>query len=268
MKKNWYRIENAAADEATICIYDEISAWGISAQSFCSDLAGVKASTINLHINSPGGNVFDGITIGNALQAHAATVNVVIDGLAASIASIIAMAGDKISMAKNAMMMIHNAWGGCCGNSSDMLKMADTLDKIDSTLVDTYAARTGCGKRAVKQMMNDETWMTADEAKAKGFCDCVGTDGAAKASFDLSKFHNTPPMALVTFGAKANQEPATEREIEALLRDAGVSIAKAKAAVAAIRAEPVRDAEGSAEDLAKQFLMEIETVNFISQVSN
>ena len=126
--KSWYSIENAATDEATIYVYDEISRWGVDAKQFVKDLNGVTAKTINLKINSPGGNVFDGCTIHNALKDHAATVNVQVDGLAASIASIIAMAGDKITMAKSAMMMIHNAWGGCCGNSCDMQKMADVLD--------------------------------------------------------------------------------------------------------------------------------------------
>ena len=249
MKKNWYRIENnASADEATCYIYDEIGGWGITANQFCQDLNTITAKTITLKMNSPGGNVFDGTTIHNALKDHPACVNVQVDGLAASIASVIAMAGDKITMAKNAMMMIHNAWSGIYGNAEEMRKCADVLDKIDGTLGNTYADRTGCGKRAIKAMMNDETWMTADECLKNGFCDCVGNQTDAKASFDLSKFNHVPESARAMFAMKRD-EPATEREIEALLRDAGVPIAKAKAAVAAIKVEPLRDVEDSTEAL-------------------
>ena len=242
MKKNWFKIENSATDVATCYIYDEISAYGVSVKDFSAVLSGIKAGTINLSINSPGGNVFDGVTIYNLLKEHPAQVDVQVDGLAASIASVIAMAGDKITMAKNAMMMIHNAWSIACGNASDMRQIADVLDKIDGTLVKTYQDRTGCTQRDIKSMMAAETWLNADEALAKGFCDCVGSCADAKASFDLSKFQNAPREAVELYAVR-REEPATEREIEALLRDAGVSIAKAKAAIAAIKSEPLRDAD-------------------------
>jgi len=237
MAHKWYEIQNATDPEtATVLMYDEIGGWGIAASAFCQDLAGITAKNITLKMNSPGGNVFDGCTIHNALKDHPACVNVQVDGLAASIASVIAMAGDKITMAKNAMMMIHCAWAGVYGNAAEMTKTAAVLAKIDSTLVDTYSARTGTGKRAVKQMMDDETWMTADEALKAGFCDCVGTQSDAKASFDLSKYNNTPKAALALY-AMQRDEPATERELEQLLRDAGVSNSKAKSAVAAIKGD-------------------------------
>jgi len=239
--KNWYRIENKAADEATIYVYDEISSWGISANQFVKDLGEVKAGKINLRINSPGGNVFDGVTIYNALKEHPAQVNVKVDGLAASIASIIAMAGDTIHMAKNAMFMVHKAWSLEMGNADAMHKMGDVLDKIDSMLVKTYADRTGKSQRAIKQMMTDETWMSAEEAKAAGFADTIGDPEEAKAAFDLSRFAKVPSEVLDRFAAKHSEH--TERDIETLLRDAGVSRTQAKAAVAAIKAAPQRDAE-------------------------
>lgn len=241
--KNWYKIENAIDTEsATIHLYDEIGGYGISASEFCKDLSGVTSKNIMLKINSPGGSVFDGCAIYNALKEHAAIVTVHVDGLAASIASAITMAGDKIIMAKNAMLMLHCAWSGIYGNAAEMRKTADVLAKIDGTLVDTYAERTGMGKRAVKQMMDDETWLTAAEALKAGFCDSIGTQPEAKACFDLSKYSNTPKAALALYAMKID-EPATERELEQILRDAGVSNSKAKAAVAAIKGEHRDDAQ-------------------------
>lgn len=243
--KSWYRIENKASEEATIYVYDEISAWGISANQFVKDLGEVAAKSINLKINSPGGNVFDGITIYNALRDHSAKVNVHVDGLAASIASVIAMAGDTIHMAKNSFMMIHNAWALAIGNATDMAKMADTLEKIDTTLVKTYQDRTGQTQKNIRQMMADETWMNADEAKANGFADSVGDKVDAKNKFDLSKYNRVPHAVLAM-----NTAENTERDIEQLLRDAGVSRAQAKIAVAAIKADSQRDADDPAELVA------------------
>lgn len=247
--KSWYQIKAASEEDATIYVYDEISSWGVSANDFCRDLAGITAKNITLKMNSPGGNVFDGCTIHNALKDHPACVNVQVDGLAASIASIIAMAGDKITMAKNAMMMIHNAWSGIYGNAEEMRKCANVLDKIDGTLVNTYADRTGMGKRAIKQMMNDETWMTADEALKNGFCDQVGNQTDAKASFDLSKFNRVPDEAIAMYAMK-REEPVTEREKEKALRDLGFSKQESLVAIAAIKAaqrdsEPLTDVKNS-----------------------
>lgn len=254
MKKSWYQIENKTAEEATIYVYDEISSWGISAKQFVKDLNEVTAKIINLRINSPGGNVFDGAVIHNALKEHSATINVKVDGLAASIASVIAMAGDSIHMAANSMMMIHKAWTYAAGNADDMRKTADLLDKVDETIVTTYANRTAKGVGAIKQMMADETWMTADEAKSHGFADTIGdeepADQTAKASFDIAKFNyaKVPQAVLETWAQKHNEH--TERDIEQLLRDAGVSRTKAKAALNAIKIESQRDAENGS-DLVK-----------------
>jgi ATP-dependent protease ClpP protease subunit len=239
--KNWYRFENnIGSDETTLFIYDEISSYGISAQAFASDLGQVKSSTINLRVNSPGGDVFDGCTIHNLLKEHPATVKAQVDGLCASIASVIVMAADKITMAKNAMMMIHNASGICWGNAHDMTQMADVLAKIDKMIVTTYADRTGCGKRDLTTMMAAETWMNAEEAKAKGFCDSIGTTAEnAKASFDLSKFQRVPEEAKALFARSA---AITERDIENRLRDSGVSKTEAQTAIAEAKAL-LRDSE-------------------------
>lgn len=163
----------AAADSAEILLYDEIGTWGITAADFAGALKATGGGDVCVRINSPGGDVFDGLAIYNLLNAHPGKVSVVIDGLAASAASVIAMAGDTIEMAASAFMMIHNAWGIVVGNRNDMRATADTLQKIDGQLADIYADRSGCDQDAVTAMMDAETWLTADECKSQGFCDCV-----------------------------------------------------------------------------------------------
>lgn len=247
--KSWYSIENKAATEATVYIYDEISLWGISANQFVKDLNDITAKTINLRINSPGGNVFDGITIYNSLRDHAATVKVQVDGLAASIASIIAMAGDEIRMAKNSFLMVHNAWSYTAGNAAELRKLADTLDKIDATLTQTYQDKTGMPTADIQQLMADETWLNADEALAKGFADFVGDPVEAQARFDLTKY-NKVPQAVIAMNIK----PDNERDLEAILRDSGLSKKEALAAVAGLKAEALRDAEAEEAQKFKDYL--------------
>lgn len=247
MKKNWYKIEAKADESATVYIYDEIGYWGTTAKDFICEIDALEASSITLRVNSPGGDVFDGIAIYNALRNHPATVESQVDGLAASIASIIAMAGDTITIAKNAFFMVHNAWSMTAGNAEEMRKMADTLDKIDATMVKAYTDRTGQTQRSVRQMMADETWVSADDAVALGFADKITDEPGAKAAFDLSKFRNVPQ------GLSGEAPAPTERDIEQLLRDAGVSRKAAMSAVAVIKGEGQRDSD-EAEALAKQLL--------------
>lgn len=194
-------IHNADAASAEIYLYGIIGAGGwfddgsaISANSFIKDLKALgPVKNIDVRINSEGGDVFDGKAIYFALQRNPAKVTVHVDGLAASAASFIAMAGDKIEMAEGAFMMIHNAWSMAMGNASDMRKSADLLDAVDGTLVDVYAARTGCPAADVKQMMADETWMNGKEALAKGFADYVVPSKAVAASVrDPARFKNLP----------------------------------------------------------------------------
>jgi len=189
----WYEIKNAAADVAEIFIYEQIGEdwWtgeGITSKTFISDLGQIKAGQIDLHVNSPGGSVFDGLAIANALQRHPAKVTTYVDGLAASIASIIALAGDRVVMAANSLFMIHNPAGGVSGTADDMRKMADVLDKIRDTLVNTYEARTGLDRDDLIAALDAETWYTAEEALAAGFADEVAEPIRVAASFDLSKF--------------------------------------------------------------------------------
>lgn len=167
----------AAKDGAPveILLYDEIGYYGISAKDFVLALAQAGDGPLTLRINSPGGDVFDGLAIFNALRARTAPVNVVVDGLAASAASFIAMAGTTLTMAEQSMMMIHNAWGIVIGDRNDMLDMASVMEKIDGQLAAIYAAKCGKDAAAIGVMMDDETWFTSNEAKAAGLCDVILT---------------------------------------------------------------------------------------------
>ena len=197
----------AKAKEAEIYLYEEIGegyfGGGVSAKQFSKDLKAVgEVETITVRINSPGGDVFDGNTIYNLLKQHSAHVVVYVDGLAASIASVIAMAGDEIHMADNALMMIHDPWSFAIGNAADMRETADRLDKVAGTIVRTYAKKTGKGEQELADMMAAETWMNADEAVEHGFADSVvdALPMAASAQlFDLEKFrYKRSPLAAGT----------------------------------------------------------------------
>lgn len=211
----------AQSDETLIDLYDEIGFYGITAAAMREKLNSITTPSIRLRINSPGGDVFDGLAMYNDFKDHPATVNVEVVGLAASAASIIAMAGDTVSMADNAFLMIHNAWTVAYGDKHIMEEMSGLLGQIDGALAATYAKRTGLSVKAINTMMDAETWLGADEARAKGFADAASasvTEGDANALFDLSIFSRVPS--------------ALKRQIENGLRDAGFSRQDAKAATA------------------------------------
>lgn len=187
MSKTWYEIK-AAANTAEVQIYDEIGGWGITAKQFIKDFNNIKAKNITLRINSPGGSVWDGNAIYNAIKRFDGNVSVKIDGLAASMASVIALAGSSVEMADNAFMMIHNPWSFSIGDAEAMRKDADLLDKIAKNMVAIYAAKTGLSDTEVTDMMSEETWMTAQEAIDFGFVDSSYQGLEAAASFDLNKY--------------------------------------------------------------------------------
>lgn len=217
------------ADENIIelTIYDEIGFGGVTAKGIKADLESVSAKTIKVKINSPGGDVFDGVAIHNLLKDHPARIEVVVDGVAASAASIIAMAGDYITVADGAFVMIHNAWALTMGNADDHLKTIEALRKIDSALVGIYANRSGGNPEAIKRMMKDETWLNGAEAVQLGFADSTAQQpekSAVSAAFDLSVFSNVPeklrahaPSPMPTNG------DLTRKQLERTLRNAGLS---------------------------------------------
>ena len=195
--QSWYSIKAKANDTAEISIYDEIGFWGVTAQSFSKDLKalGNNLKQINLHIHSPGGDVFDGIAIYNLLKNHPANVTVYIDGLAASMASVIAMAGNEVIMPENAMMMIHKPWGIQGGDAEDMRKYADLLDKVENTLIPAYASKTGKTPEELAEMLSAETWLNGKECVEQGFADKLAEPLVAMASIKsrkLEDFENMP----------------------------------------------------------------------------
>lgn len=193
----------AAGDTAEIFLYDAIVSdameaeyfGGVAPEPFVAALRGITASTIHLRINSPGGSVFAARAIEQALRDHPAKIVAHIDGIAASAATFIAMAADEIIMSKGALFMVHKAWTGCWGNSDDLKAEAELLDKIDSTLVQTYADRTGKTPEQIAEWMAAETWFTAQEAKDAGFADSIAqAEPKASASWNLSAYARAPQI--------------------------------------------------------------------------
>jgi len=200
-KKSWYTITaQADGDEsqsAEIHIYDYIGEWGVSARGFVSELKNIDAAQIDLHINSPGGSVVDGVAIQNALKQHSAKVTTYIDGLAGSIASIIALAGDEIQIADNAYVMIHNPASIVFGEAADMLKEAEVLNKMADGLAGDYSRKMGITVEEARALMDEETWYLGEEAVDAGFADSTYTGTPAVASFDAKRFTAKAPAEAI-----------------------------------------------------------------------
>ena len=183
-------------------VTDEYEDTDTSAAGFRNALKSLgDVKSINLHINSPGGSVFEGIAIYNMLKQNSARINVYIDGLAASIASVIAMSGDAIFMPSNSMMMVHNPWVMAIGNASELRKQADDLDQITKSSVQTYLAKAGdkLDEKTLTQLMDDETWLTAQEAVDYGLADEVLEPNKAVASINkqfVSRYRHVPEQLI------------------------------------------------------------------------
>lgn len=204
--RSWFRVENAHVDDnqsdndiTKIYIYDEIGeSWfgdSTGSNDFVKMLSGITTPNIELHLNSPGGDIFDGVAIYNALKSHPAKVKVVVDALAASAASFIAQAGDEVIMTGAATMMIHDGSGFSFGNAADMRKTADILDTLSNTIAGIYASRAGQSTEFWRNLMVEETWYNASEAVEAGLADRVGEETkkedeeAAQNKWDLSFFN-------------------------------------------------------------------------------
>lgn len=275
----WYAIQSPANSEAPgsveISIYDEIGFGEVTAKYFLAELKKYKGQHIDLRINSVGGSVIEGTAIYNSLRRHKGGLTVHVDGLAASMASVIAMAGEEVVMAENAMLMIHNPWSLSVGDADDLRKEADVLDKIKNTLVNAYARKTGMEASTIASMMDEETWLDATEAVAMGFADEIEdgieaaasiTPEAARARFD--KFSNS--MARKTAkNIKAEEaapvEVIAEPVVEQPVTDGAVDIssednmnAELQAKVDALQAELNAKVEAEAvvaqasEDIGKE----------------
>ena len=203
---SWYTIR-AQSTGAEVVIYDEIGAYGVSAKGFLAELGALPDATpIALRINSPGGSVFDAVAIYNALQRHSGTVTVWIDGIAASAASYIAMAGDEIVMPENAFLMIHDPAGVVMGTAIDMRAMAEALDKIKGSLLQGYAAKSGRPQEEIAPLMAAETWLDAKDALDLGFADRIAEPVRIAAQFDVGRFRNAPPVLVEGAGETTDDE--------------------------------------------------------------
>lgn len=188
---------------AYISIHGDIGASGATAAAFEKRLKGLgETAAIELHINSPGGDLFQALAMFNMLDRHPARISVYVDGLAASAGSLVAMVGDEIIMPSNSMLMLHNPAGGVLGTSKDLVEMADVLDRLAGTMADIYARRSGLPRDRVLAIMDTETWYTAQEAVDVGFATRVEQPMAIAASFDVaSRYRNPPPQLVQTVEA-------------------------------------------------------------------
>jgi ATP-dependent Clp protease, protease subunit len=235
MAQNWYAFKNAPDKdgEVELSLYDEIGSFGIGAKEFIAELKEHKDQHIHLRINSPGGEIVEGSAIYNALTRHKGGLTVHIDALAASMASVIAMSGDPVYMADNALLMIHNPWTLAAGEAKDLRKQADLLDTMKSNLIRAYQKKSGMEEKAIAKLMDEETWLDAVEAVALGFVDAIedGIPAAASAKEMRARFDNFAK-------AKMQNTVISEAEVSAPAADPVVE----ETPVAAETVEAVADA--------------------------
>lgn len=222
----YYSLTAKSASTAELLLYDEIGSGyfdeGTTAKQFAEDLRSVRdVATLNVRINSPGGSVFDGFAIYNQLLRFPGRVEVDIDGLAASIASVIALAGRDIRMAKNALFMMHQPSGLVMGTPVDMRAMAANLEKVGEQIRGVYTDKTGMKPERVTTMMDEETWLTAEEAHKLGFVDTITGERAMTNHFDLSRYKRPPAVLTAqTGGAQRRAMLAHMQRTAAQLRRA------------------------------------------------
>lgn len=196
------RVE-ASDSEAHIYVYDVIDAWwGASAAALIAALADAGDRQVHLHINSPGGDVFEARAMASAIVAHPGNVISHIDGLAASAATYLALAANEVRMTEGGLFMVHNSWTIAYGNKAELRSTADLLDKIDGTILADYARRTGASAEQVKAWMDAETWFTPQEALDAKFIDAIDANTkreakaqASAARWNLSAYANAPQLA-------------------------------------------------------------------------
>tara|TARA_R110000824_G_scaffold397267_5_gene599875 strand:+ start:1532 stop:2545 length:1014 start_codon:yes stop_codon:yes gene_type:complete len=189
MEKKWYEINNSA-EVTDVYLFNDIGTFGVSAQSFVEEIKEYEGKELAIHINSLGGEVFEGMAIYSIIKRRKAKTTVYIEGIAASIASVIALAADEVIMSENSLLMIHNAWGGGSGDAKEMRKQADVLDKISNEIAEIYVKKTKRPYDEIVEMMAEETWLTAEEAVALGFVDSISEPIKVAAKYDVSRFKN------------------------------------------------------------------------------
>jgi ATP-dependent protease ClpP protease subunit len=257
MTQKWYAFKNSSdkSGEVELSIYDEIGAFGIGAKEFIAELREYKGQHVHVRINSPGGEIIDGSAIANALNRHEGGVTVHIDGLAASMASYIAMSGKPTYMSENALLMIHNPWTLAAGEADDLRKQADLLDTMKSTLVRGYQRKSGMPAEEISRLMDEETWLTALEATALGFVDAI-EDGipAAASAKDLRHRFDTFARRMDETNSVATETEVAAPAVEVAVEEAPVTVEAVAPEIteepAIEEAAPEAKADDSAEKLA------------------
>ena len=197
-KQSWYSINAKQTDEfVDVYLYDEVGSYGVSAKDFVNDIKLLKGKDIYLHINCVGGEVFDGMAIYNTLKKYKGKVIAYVEGIAASMGSIIPLAADEIIMSENSLYMIHNAWGGAMGEAKDMRKTATLLDKLSSEIANIYSKKTNLPLSQIEEMMDEETWFNSEEALQYGFIDRISDAVMVAAKYDITKFKNKTQKEIV-----------------------------------------------------------------------
>lgn len=215
---SWFRFQ-ASATGVELWLYDEIGAYGITAKDFIADLQRLgENEPFTLRLHSPGGDVMAGAAIANAIRRHKGAVTTQIDGLCASIATIVALAGNPVCMAENGIFMIHRAWSAAVGDSDELQNMSETLAKLEKSMIATYSAKTGLAPEKIMELLDQESWLSASDALELGFIDVITQPLKAAASitdFDLRKFRNAPQNLTQENHMKTASPTQTEIEAKA-----------------------------------------------------
>lgn len=225
----WNTTLKAADSESanSISIYDQIGydSWtgeGVTAKRIAGALRSIGRGDVTVNINSPGGDVFEGLAIYNLLREHQGKVTVKVLGLAASAASVIAMAGDEIEIARSAFLMIHNSWSVAVGNRNDMREFADWLEPFDRAIADIYSVRSGIDQKTAIKMMDAETWMNGSDAVDSGFADGLLASDTVSSGDAKASAHTVRrlELALRSSGMPKQEAMTLISEFKASVRDA------------------------------------------------
>lgn len=205
--KPWYRIEASSSDRTSVYLYDAIGEWGVTALDFVGELRNIRTPHIEMHVNTPGGQIFDGLAIYNSLLQHPAEVTTYVDGVAASAGSFIIQASDRIIMAPSASIMVHGGQGLCMGGEEDMLEMAALLGKLNDQIAGVYAQRSETDAKTWRKTMRSDKWYNAEEAVAAGLADEVAS-GDQTNTVNVSDIKATQP-----------EQPVVEWDIDQFLNN-------------------------------------------------
>ncbi|MAM87561.1 MAG: hypothetical protein CME36_09685 [unclassified Hahellaceae] len=238
--------KNRINKSGELLLYGEIGDWfdGNDALSIVTELESLNSEALTVRIHSGGGSIMEGLAIYNRLKQSSAFVTVQIDGIAASMASVVAMAGDKVTMPSNGFLMVHKPWLLSAGNADELRKSADTLDSFEDSLIHAYTTKTGMPEAEIREMLSAETWINAAQALEMGFIDEISDAMEAAASIDLKAFNNVPDALLkaahqtpAALPAKHSKEPIMAKEVKAAEVENVADVAVASATTEAPKAE-------------------------------